>query len=718
MQHQSPWGRGRLATVCALALSLVSCRTGSSAKSTENGGDGSAATAQSKHSTMRNGPRRRAGVGHPSTIDRITLSADGSAALTRDGLGGTRLWPTLDGSVEPVMIPLRSPQSFSLARTGSGFVAFMVDASGGAKSFSIANDGKVTTLGELPPFKPLFEGHVLPGGKHVLALYRDHTLRLLTAAGEEVAKLEQRKFRPAELRIAHDGRRAVAVLEDHTGAGGTTKVEVQPLSIKTEGRPAIELDGSPRLLSSSVDVNPSTAALSPDGRRFAIVDKWNGTAWDIVIVELGNENPESRFAIQAQSHMPPGVGFVSPMRALAAANDGSVSWLIDLESKSLHPRNAPPQDFNQQQLRVQAFARDRHVAAHGNWLYVADTAKGEHQYLGYRTMTATSIAISPDSKRIATYYPQGPVYVEPLGDGPGETARMPVDPMTGLFRVRFLDDDHILTIDGFGGVKLLDWRTGDTLAETGVNGSPRSVQVDGKRGMLLVDRHSVINDSRVFEVDPVKGFRGPYIIADQSYRTGLLRTGPKDHEKAVLWTLDSANRLRWYTLSELRSDLSAAEVKNKAVDLKQGQIAPLAIDRVGRSFGVRWNGTKMELFVDYGGHMRSKALVDGSVGEIIPAEDGEMFAAVLQRSSGNAISVFRSDTLEEAWSFSSGVFHSDIAWSPDGRYIGVAAQTGAIVREAESGEAVMQRCGLEFEALGTAPSTALQVINQKTICEP
>jgi hypothetical protein len=95
-----------------------------------------------------------------------------------------------------------------------------------------------------------------------------------------------------------------------------------------------------------------------------------------------------------------------------------------------------------------------------------------------------------------------------------------------------------------------------------------------------------------------------------------------------------------------------------------------------------------------------------------------MFVAVLQRTGGNAIAVFRSDTLEENWSFSSGVFHSDISWSPDGRYVAVAAQTGAVVRAADSGEAVLQRCGLEFEALGTPPTTALQTINQRTICEP
>src|SRR5690349_23971533 len=99
MQSTAPRGRRRLALAGALAFAITACRTGSGTRSAEGGGeDGSSdGTVHSKQVTLRDGPRRRAGVGHPATIDRITLSADGSAALTRDGLGGTRLWPTLDG---------------------------------------------------------------------------------------------------------------------------------------------------------------------------------------------------------------------------------------------------------------------------------------------------------------------------------------------------------------------------------------------------------------------------------------------------------------------------------------------------------------------------------------------------------------------------------------------------------------------------------------------
>lgn len=706
----------RVHRIAALALGLAACRTDQPTKAAEGGGDAAAAPGtQGKHGTISEHMTRRAGVGHPGNIDKLALSPDGKAALTRDAVGGTRLWPSLDGSVEPVALPIRGPQAFSIARGAKGWVAFCVDASGGAKAFVVDDQSRVEKLGELPPFQPLFEGHVLPSGKHVLALYRDHSIRLLSTAGEELARLEERKFRPAELRVSADGKRAVAMLESHDAGG--TKLEIQPLTITTEGKAAIARSGSPKLLTVATDPSTVTANMSPDGKRFVAVDRWNGSAWDIVVVDLRSEAPEARFAIQAQAHTIPAVGFSSPTSVLASANDGGVAWMIDLESKGQHPRNAPPQDFSQQ-LRPQAIAGDHHIASHGNWLYVAEVSRRRHRFLGYRTLQAMSVAISPDSKHVATVYPQGPVLVEELGNGEGDHYRLPTDPFNGVFKVRFADDDHVITVDGMGGVQMIAWRTGDVVAETGINGSVRTVQIDTKSRLLLVDRNSVVNDSRVFEFDPDKGFSAAYIVPDASYRAGLLRKGPQNQPNAVLWTLDSSNRTRYYTLEELRSDLSADEIKAKGIDLKSGQVAPLAIDRNGRSYGVRWNGSKMELFVDLGAHIRSKPIADGSISEILPAEDGSALLAVHNRTGGMAITMYDAEELGERWSFATGTFHSDLVWSPDARYVGVAAQTGVSVRSAATGEAVHQRCGLDFEALGTPPNTAFSTVNQRTMCEP
>ncbi|MBX7077654.1 MAG: hypothetical protein K1X88_00620 [Nannocystaceae bacterium] len=668
-----------------------------------------------KHSTAR-----RAGVAHSGAIDKVVLSPDGRGALTRDAIGGVRLWTALDGSREPLAMPIRAPQALSLSQRGDGWLAFAVDATGGAKIIAIDAQDRITTKAELPPFDPLIEGHVLAGGERILALFRDHSLRLFDAAGKELARLEERKFRPNALRVTPDGKRVLAVLDERSGS--TTKLELQPIELVLEGKASIRRAGTPRLFTSQVEIGSSTLGLSPDGSRVALVDKWNGTQWDLVVLDLRHDTPEQRFSVMAQAHTVPGVGFVSPTSLLASANDGSVSWLVDTERKSVHVRTAPPQDFNGQ-LRVQAFGPQRHVAGHGNWLYVADTKDGHHHFLGYRSLQATSIAISPNGNSVATVYPQGPVWIEPLAGKGTDVAALPTDPFNGVFKVRFMDDDRLLLVDGLGGVQMVDWHTGEVVAETGVNGSIRSVQVAPERGLLLIDRHSTVNDTRLFEFDAKvdhgkPGFRGPYIIADTSYRTGLLTRGAPGHTDAVMWTLDSSNRMRFYTMKELRSDLSADEVKGKAIDLKPGQIAPLAIDRLGRHYGVRWNGSRMEVFVDNGEHVRSKAIGDGSVNEIWPSADGTRFLAVNQRSGSMAITVYESESLKELWSMSSGTFHNEVVWSPGGDYVGVAAPTGAVVQDGKTGESAYQRCGLDFEVLGTAPSSAFSLVNQRTICEP
>lgn len=709
-----------LALVLALG-SAPACRTDGPTRPSDGDPTGTptgsgSGTGPAGGDTSSNRPvRRRPGVAHSGAIDKVVLSLDGVGAVTSDVAGGARLWATLDGTTEPIALPVRAPQSMSLARADDHWNVFMVDASGGAKLVGVDREARVRTLAELPPFSPLFEGHVLHGGKHVVALFRDHTIRLLDTAGKELARLEERKFRPGSLRVSADGRRVVAVIANPESSGGT-KLELQPLTIVLEGKPAVRRNGPPKLFTSSVAAGPSSIALSPDGARVAVVERWNGTQWDIGVVELEGDAPERRFPVTAAAHTVPGVGFVSPTRLMTSANDGSVSWLVDIEGKATFPRTAPPQDFNTQ-VRVQAFAADRHVAAHGSWLYVAEVAGRKHHFLGYRSLQASSLSISPDSTSIAAVYPQGPVWVEPLAGSDHATAELPTDPFNGVFKVRFADKDHLILIDGMGGVRLTHWRSGKVVAEAGVNGSVRSVQVDGKRGLLLIDRHSTVNDSRLFEIRD-HAFFGPYIVADMSYRTGLLTDGAPTQPDAVMWTLDSANRLRFYTLAELRSDLSDDEVKRKAIDLKPGQVAPLALDREGRQYGVRWNGNRMELFVDNGQHVRSRAVGDGSVNEIMPSADGRSFLAVHQRSGGMGISVYDSDDLQERWAMSTGTFHNEVIWSPDGKYVGVAAQTGAAVRSAVSGDTAYQRCGLDFQVTGTAPNTALSNVNQRTICEP
>lgn len=648
------------------------------------------------------------GAGHTSNIDMVVLSAEGTAALTRDQIGGTRLWPTLDGKREPIVVPVQGPQQMSVQRRkGGSFTVAAVDSAGGAQIYGIG-DGKVVELGSLPPFQPLFGIYVLPGGERLLALFRDHSIRLLDRSGEELHKLEESRFRPTSLRLGADGKTFVAVI---TSVGGGNKVEVQRLEVAGE---KIRRVGTVHRIESANALSETTAVMSPDAERFAVIDKPEGNSWALSIVDLTKDDAvPSRASVPMPAHLIPNIGFVSSRELLASANDGSLSWLVDLKDDSQHPRTSAPQDFVNQG-RAQALAGGIQAVGHGTWLFVHDVEERSHRYLGYRSFQTQSVAISPSGEWVAWAYMAGPVFVETLGGDEGERVRLPSEPNIGTIKVRFFDEDHLITIDGAGGVHLYRWRDARLVDQAGIHGAIRAMHFEPERGLMLVERHN--NDARLFEVGP-EGFDGPYIVADQSFRAGLLASGTPEQRDAVMWTLDSGNKLRHYTLDELRADLGQEKVMAKGKAIAPGKVAPLAIDRHGRHYGVRWNGAAMEVFVDFGRHVESKVTAAGDISMIVPSPSGADFVAIHQRGQNVSLSVHDSKTLEERWSYSTGVFNNEVVWSPDGRFVAVAANTGAIVLDAETGEPVQRRCGIEFDAIGAVPTNAFNSLNLRSMCE-
>lgn len=657
---------------------------------------------------------RRPGAGHTANIDLVGISSSGKAAVSRDQIGGTRLWPALDGSLEPVVIPVQGPQQVSVEAHGKGgFTVAAVDAAGGAKIFGVEVGGKVTELGSLAPFQPLFGIHVLPGGERLVAIFRDHSIRVVDRSGTELASLEERRFRPTSLRLAADGKTLMALIST---AGVANKAEVQPLRlVEGEGKKGLRIErvGSPRVVETTNAMSETTAVMSPDGKRFAVVDKPNGTSWELVGIDLSKEGANTRVQVPMPAHLVPSIGFVSSHELLVSAHDGSLSWVVDLDDGSQHARPSAPMDFVSQG-RAQALAHGVQVAGHGTWLFVHDVVRRSHRYLGYRSFQTQSVAISPSSEWVAWVYLSGPVFVESLGKSGAERFELPSDPSFGSLKVRFFDDDHVIVIDGAGGVRLYRWRDAHLVGETGVQGAIRAMHFEPERGVMLIERHN--NDVQLFEVGP-KGFKGPYVVADQSFRAGLLAKGAEGPPDAIMWTLDSGNKLRHYTLAELRKDPGQDVIMAKGEPIPPGKVAPLAIDRFGRHYGVRWNGSTMELFVDFGRHLKTKVSSTGDISAIVPSPSGEGFVTIHQRGQSTSLSLHDSETLEERWSYSTGVFNNEVVWSPDGRYVAVAANTGAVVLDAKTGKPVQRRCGVEFESSAAAPSTAFNGVNLRSMCE-
>lgn len=704
--------RKQIAAGCLAVLVTAACHTQATQPPDTDG-------KQDPKTARRSNPQPRAipepefpGVAHSGTIDALTVCPDGSCAMTRDNVGGLRLWPALDGSAEPQPIPVRGASAFTAAKAGKHFTAFVVEASGGARIFSVAPDGTADETAALPPFSPVLEGHVLAGGERVLAVLKDGTIRLFDTKGKELAKFDERKFQPAKLRVDADGTEFVASMNP-VQSGAAFTLEVQRFKIGgNAAAPKIERHGPPRIINTSTLVDSASSVMSTDARRFAVAARGAGDKWELDVYDLAKDSKPTTHLVRVPAHIVPHLGFITPTKMIVSSNEGTVSWLLDLESGDTWPRTAIPQDFSHQG-KVQASANGRQVVAYGNWLFVQDVQARRHRFLGYKAAQGAGIAVSPKNGYVAWAYMGGPVYVEGIGKHADEgSLRLQLDAEFGVNKVRFLDEEHLVIVDGAGGVFLYHWPTQTLIDRAGVMGNVRTVDIDTAQGLLLIDRHN--NDASVFEVS-ARGFQGPYIVADQSYRLGLLQPTPPS--AAVLWTLDGTNKLRTYTLDELRGDLSRAKVETMGEALQNGQPAPLAIDRKGRHYGIRWNGSQLELFVALEKDTTSKAVPSGDINQIVPAPNGKRFLVVFNRAGMISVAVHDTKALKPLWSYSTGVFNNDVSWSEDGDLIGLAANTGAILLDAKTGKPVQRRCGLEFASVSSPPSNAFTNFGQRSLCE-
>jgi hypothetical protein len=658
-------------------------------------------------------PVRRPGVAHVGPIDFVQLSRDGAAAVTRDTAGALRLWSALDGSVEPQIIPARGAVFASVERFEDGATVFVVDASSGGKLFAVDEMGTLEERAAFPPFEPLYEGHVLPGGDRAVLLGRDHALRLIDRRGQTLSRFDDRRFRPERLDVSFDGKTLVALIHQPSVAG-RRRVELQRLAVEGDH---ISRVGSPRLVETTGEVLRHNSSISADAKRFAVVDEAEGEGWRIAIFDLEDPDAAPQRRIVELSHgLPPSLGFVSAERLLVSAADGSLSWLVDLDADRTYVRSAPPQDFAQRG-KTHAFARGRQAAGMGTWLFVHDVETLDHRFMGYEAVQAQTLAVSPSGRHVAWGYAQGPVLVEAIEEL-GRDVVLPGDERRWPVRLRFLDDEHVLVADSAGGVTLLDGRTGREIDAHGVFGGVRRLEVAPDLGLLLVD--SNLSIQHVYEISS-EGFGRKAVLSDRAYRSGLLAAAGSDDP--VVWTLDGGNRLRKYRSEVLFGDPSREALKELGRTLPSGEAAPLAVDAEGRHYGVRWNGRSMEIFIKTMPREGESTPADVSVvvrdgpSEIVPSPRGDRFVAAIGTGQSMMVRAYDAQSGESLWSFSTGVHHTDLVWSPDGRWVGIAANIGAVLLDAASGKTVRSRCGVGFRVSAAPPSNPFTALSRPTLCE-
>jgi hypothetical protein len=298
-------------------------------------------------------------------IALVAATDDGSAVVTSDTSGGLRLWPSLDGRREPVVIAVSNPtRELSIERNGAELVIARLDDTGTLELIRTtelgAPLGRFTAASELP----LSQVHAVETG--VVALRDDGALIRLDLTAHLVAALMPDPGQRIESLLARH-HHMVALISSESGVTGRW-LEVDPLR------------WGPR--TARLAIEPDHAALSPDGKLIATTDKTHSKA---LVVELASGKIVARpTAVDSE----PGfdriaiVGFLD-MATLALMVDGTLMWW---QGNELKPMTDP--------TFVRPVATDRHlIGPQGAELVVISPYATQH--LGYRMGSPTRFRVVP-----------------------------------------------------------------------------------------------------------------------------------------------------------------------------------------------------------------------------------------------------------------------------------------------------------------------------------
>lgn len=186
-----------------------------------------------------------------STIEVLAVTSDARSAVTADVHRSVRLWPTLDGKREPLVIHMRAPDMLAIVRDPDAFVIAGVDTAGQLELLRATPHGETTQRVEIELPRPLVAVHattrgfvVLRDDRAAMVLDLDGTRRgeLVSEPGEYLAS------------IAVHGDRALAIIERDE---------------KTHGRWIDLATGQWGAETASLPILADHVVLSPDHERVA-----------------------------------------------------------------------------------------------------------------------------------------------------------------------------------------------------------------------------------------------------------------------------------------------------------------------------------------------------------------------------------------------------------------------------------------------------------------
>ncbi|HEV7558658.1 MAG TPA: hypothetical protein VGO00_24475 [Kofleriaceae bacterium] len=363
--------------VCALAIAMIACSSPKPTTSAPSSHDAPPATTQTPPAPTGTAPVAAVHQDpadhssnespHGAPIDILAIADGARAALTGDELGGTRLWPALDGSREPRVVDLPRAKRLAVGVRGDGFVAALVDEVGGVVVTAFDADGRKlshATLGVDPPFTG-----IAMTASGALAWRSDQTIVLVDPKLGVTSKL-----------VAEPGSRLISI-----GVSGERVIAI----VDNGKRRARWLTVAPKLAWGAWlkdgPVLGDFVALSPTGKRFAtIVEAVDKTPEQIVVVDATT----GKLVASTPGHDT--VGFVDDDH-LAIGGTNGIVW-FDLTKPTAEPTPPTPGVQTGERSLIGVGGGVAVTAADAELVIATPTAV---HYLGYELLTPAVAAAGP-----------------------------------------------------------------------------------------------------------------------------------------------------------------------------------------------------------------------------------------------------------------------------------------------------------------------------------
>ena len=406
---------------------------------------------------------------HAHAMTEVVLDAHGRGALTLDDHGGLRLWPDVqaDDVALPVALPEQEPSWMSLGRIDdTAFVVATIDTTGTARVSRITIDGRGASrvaLFELPAVDPQFEIHVLDGGARILALGKDHRVRLFDADGRVLSQIDERGFIPWQLRVVETPDKPVAI-----AAVLTQPVRAQALALDGD---TLRVVGEGRMVALDQSPNRNDLSLSPDGTTIAALRRTSAKKREFALQLITLATGERRVIMgNIDEKARPRLHYVDDDRVLLESGSGKGFW-IDL-AQAL-PRDAPsfppaamrtvalPGGAGDLRMQATLVAGMRAVAT-DTTLTIDPVATAEHRVLRRTPFDATFITLDAGGTKVA--WSRGTsVWIEDLDDD-DDAAPVPFDVAAPVRALAFGEDGQLRVVTP-AGASIVD-ATGTVIGTT------------------------------------------------------------------------------------------------------------------------------------------------------------------------------------------------------------------------------------------------------------